>query len=179
MNSAIQLFRKEQDDYANLEIWKACNTYMFEGLNVYFADAYKDYKFGALLYDKQYSQLTRVLARDLFIASYDALFRSLPRAGTYENLIAIVKAIFGVNSTVLFTEPAPGQINVAITQTASDFFNWATKPDADQLITSGGDNLVFLVMIREIFLDEVINLFRQVLIPAGIFFTISITHIEG
>ncbi|MDR2708642.1 MAG: hypothetical protein LBC07_01520 [Elusimicrobiota bacterium] len=172
----IQLFRKESADLSNYEIWTACNNFVFEGLSAFYNEAYRNYGFGELLYNEKYTKLIRTLAKDLFTFSYDAIFRSLSRAGTYENLIAIIKAVFGKNSTVDFEEIAPAVINLHITQSASTLFEWVDLPDENFMLTKDGDNIVFLMMIREIFLDEVINLFRQILIPAGVYFDITISY---
>jgi hypothetical protein len=172
----IQLFRKEDKDYSNYDLWTACNDYVLEGLKDFFDGAYKNIEFGEMLYDEKYTKLIRTLAKDLFSFSYDSLFRSLSKAGTYENLIAIIKAVFGSNSTVEFEEPSPAVINLNIVQSASNIFDWVNKPDEAYMLTDDGDNLVFLVMLREIFTDEIINLFRQILIPAGIYFNITIVY---
>ncbi|MDR0485938.1 MAG: hypothetical protein LBH29_04355 [Elusimicrobiota bacterium] len=172
----FQLFRTERDDLSNYAIWQFLHRYTIDGLKVFFANAYKTYAFGEILYNERYGKLCRVIAKDIFLNSYDAIFRSLNKAGTYENLISIIRAVFGADAAIEFSEPAPAVLNVNIVQNASQVVYWKTK-DRDLLTdTEDGGKFVLTAMVRQIYLDEIINLFRQILIPSGIYFTIQITH---
>jgi hypothetical protein len=172
----IQLFRTEKDDLANYSIWYSLRNWHNQGLKEFLDDAYNSYKLGEILYDEKYSKLSRTIKKDIFLTSFNAIFKSLNKAGTYDNLIEIIRAVFGQDAQITFTEPAPAQLNVNIVQNASDLVDWVSSDD-DEIVTEDDDNIAFVALVRQIYLDEIINLFRQILIPSGIYFTISITHV--
>jgi hypothetical protein len=172
----FQLFRKEKDDIANYKIWKACNDYTFANLRTYFENAYSSQGLGETIYDGQYIEIFKAIRRDVFVKSFDAIMSSLNKTGTFETLITIIKSIFGEDAGIAFTVSTPGVLGIDIEQHSSDILNWVSRA-GQNIITIDDNNLIFQVYINQIYIDEVINLFKQFLKPAGIVYSINITYV--
>lgn len=171
-----QLFRKEKEDISNYNIWKSVKEFVLSGITEFFNNAYSSKGLGELLYNPKYADIVRGISKDIFVKTYSQIFESFNAPGTYNNLILILKAIFGENCLIQFENPSPGVLNINITQYAAERSKWITKPDEDFIINNESDYIVFNEFISQTYIDEVVVLFKQYLQPEGIFYNININY---
>lgn len=174
-----ELFRKEPADRSNEAVWNACRKYTLDQMSYFFDEAYNTYGLGEIMYDPAYTDLTKAISKEVFLKSFNLIFQSFERVGTFENLISIIKVMFGNDAGIVFEkdDAAPGRLGIHISQKKINDSYWITKNDANRLITAEGDYLVFNEFLNEIYLDELKKLFAQ-LVPAGINFTITVNYLD-
>jgi hypothetical protein len=171
--SELENFRNQSEDEKNKAIWKALNTYIISSLQDFLENSYTDVDFGSLIYDNNYTVLTKFIERDIFLKSFPAIFASFTSPGTYENLITIIKSIFDPQSDVFFEEEF-AKLKITITQPKNSVINWINTRAAggeisdiiDDVYTP--DELVFVEQVRLVRMEEIVELFVEYLVPCGI-----------
>jgi hypothetical protein len=178
----IQLFRKDEDDIKNRNIWLACRDFTLNGLKEFFKDAYETLSLGEILYDEKYLKISKAIKKDVFKNIYDTIFLSFAKIGTYESLITILKSVFGQEAKITFENPAPGVLEFSVEQSAIDKVEWAVKingqDSGDTMVIKKGDtttneDFIFQLSINEILMQDVIDLLDKVLKPAGMHYVIN------
>ena len=171
----IQLFRREEVDVKNFALWLACHNHTMSGLSDYFNDAYGNKKLAEVIYSGEHADFFKLIKKSIFIKCFSALLESANRIGSFETLTTIIKAIFGHSANVVYSVPAPGILSVDITQHSSDSLEWVTV-SGGEIKTLDDEEIIFVSLLNKIYIDEIINLFKQFFCPAGIIYKININY---
>jgi hypothetical protein len=172
-----------KNDDLEQKIIAACQS-LFSGINTGIDDleenCFSCYKMGELLFDNNRMPLTNVIKRDIFIYCFEQIFEAWQFCGTFESYLTVFKKIFGEGSTVDFTVPGAGQLEIEIIATETDEFNAVFREVLnevyiyDNFVTQDDDKIIFRSVLgieSQYELEKV--LFS--LVPNGVYTTISLT----
>lgn len=149
--------------------------------STFFNECYNCFKLGEMLYDNDLAPLAKVISRDVYREIFSAIFDQFITAGSAESYMTIFRDIFGADVQVVFTVPAYGKLNIAVTATGIELKNLAVREIVDnQYVTSdvitqdGADNIV-LQSVKGFTSQYELEQMLKEMIPSGIFPTITLT----
>jgi len=170
---AIQLFNDDTETVKNNAAFLPLYNYLNTESAKLYDNAYNCQALGDVIRNLSLMPLAKAIPRDAFVMGFSEIIASMNLTGTYEQYIAVLKALFGDSTDIEFTEPAPGHLQIDIGKATVELSEWVDQ-DGNNIITNFGDTLVFASLIDTI--DS--RALQQVLYsigPNGIFveFTIS------
>lgn len=146
----------------------------------FFLNAYLCFSLGDLIWDSNRSPLAKAIPRNIFREAFPIIFETFLEAGSLEGYITIFKNIFGEDTVVTFTIPAPGKLQIAIEAAGvvqSDMLARAVVGNSyafDEVIDNEDDNIAFQSIKGMESEYEVTQMLFE-LVPSGIFTEISLT----
>ena len=153
----IALTVKEQTELDELVIW--------------ISDAYKNHQLGQMLHESNSFELGAYLKEAFIREKYDLVVEAFAHLGTYEAYILLLKATFGEDITIVFTNPSAGVLNVTVDNYGVDGDNLTTQVP-DNLTTQVPENLVTR-KIDSLLSPKEMELLLQQMVPEGIFATFT------
>lgn len=84
-------------------------------LDDFFAEAFKAYPLGDVLYTLGVDPMAGVITQDVFRISFPAIHDLFTRCGTFEFYMEVFRSIWGPDVEVVFTVPSPGVLEINIT----------------------------------------------------------------
>lgn len=151
-------------------------------LNEYFEQGFDSNAFLLLLYDERRMPFSERINRDAFIQFIKEALRNFPFTGTFESYLFILRAVFGADSDVMFTVPAPGKLEIAVDAFSEVSFDFIGREEVGgvysefTVATNEGDDIVFRG-ISGIQTEYELNLLFSEIMPAGIVPTISLDFV--
>lgn len=149
-------------------------------LDLFFQDFENAQPLGGVLWDTQRAPLTPALPRDVFMASFAAIFNLFTRPGTFEYYLQVFRKIWGIDVAIEFIVPGPGKLQINIHAAVTDVVLFvARRLDGldyvfDEVITQSGDNIVFQILKGLKTQSEVDALMKE-LKPHGIYIETTLT----
>lgn len=132
------------------------------------------YPLGRVIWDLKRAPLTDELPREIYAASFFAIFGLFTRPGTFEFYLSVCRAVWGDDVEVEFSTPNPGWLTISITAATivqDDFV--ARQIESGQyvyytVLDDAGDTIVFQDREGLRTQEQTNALFRD-LVPAGIY----------
>lgn len=150
------------------------------GLDEFWSQCYEMIPMGEFLWDEKRVPLTNAIRRDVFVISFKQIFEAWSFCGTFESYILVFKKIFGDDSLIEFTVPAPGQLHINIEASGiqlSPFIARRIVDNAyvyDNVVDHVGDNIAFATVLGIETQDELEKVLYT-MVPAGIYTEVSLT----
>jgi hypothetical protein len=110
------------------------------GLNEYYLGAYEAVPMGEFIYDEERVPLTNAIKREIFIQCFKQIFEAWTFCGTFESYLLVFRKIFGEESSIEFTVPGPGRLQIDI-----ETFGAAINPIVVREISGGSYTIYNLV----------------------------------
>lgn len=146
----------------------------------FFDEAYSCFLLGDLLYENDLSPLSKAIPKEIYRSSFFALFDSFLAAGSFESYISVFTQIFGDDSTIEFTVPGPGQLQIDISAEGIEISQFITRYIEnnayvyDNIVDDEGDFIVFKT-IKGFQSQYELEQMLYEMVPAGIFTEITLT----
>ncbi len=149
-------------------------------LNDFLSDCYGTVPLGELLWDASRVPLTNAIRREIFIGCFKELFEAFSFCGTFESYITVFKKIFGDDVEIEFTVPGPGKLNIDITTSGIQEFNFIAREILSNayvrhtIVDHNGDK----ILLRGILGIETPYELEKALftmVPGGIYTQVSLT----
>jgi len=147
---------------------------------LFFDDAYACHILGELLYDSNRMPLANAIPRVIFRESFDAVIDAFLVSGSFESYLTVFRKIFGDDVEVDFTVLAPGKLQIDITATQIELYDFVARTIVDnayvfdEIIDDEGDNIAFQTIKGFQSQYELEQMLFE-LVPAGIFTDINLT----
>jgi hypothetical protein len=150
-------------------------------LDQFYAEGPDSNAFVLSLYDQGRMPFSKRVSRAAFVDFFQEAVSRFPFAGSFESYIFILQQLFGADSTIEFTVPAPGKLEIEV-NAAVDILHEAMVRELDEegtgytlfnLADSEGDDIVFSG-VSGIETEYELQLLLAELIPGGIFPTITL-----
>ncbi len=138
---------------------------------------------GDIIHESNRSPLTNAVKKEIFRLAFKEIFDAFIQVGTFEAYITVFKKIFGDSSTVTFTVPAAGKLNISIEATEivlSDFISRTIEDNAyefDEIVDYDLDNIAFQSIQGFATQYELEQMLFE-MVPAGIFTDIDLTFLD-
>lgn len=154
-------------------------------LDDFYQGAYDADDFILGLYDAGRMPFSQRIGRDVFISFIKKALANFPTIGTFDSYLFILWEIFGTESEITFTVPAPGKLEIAVNAISDTTFESLVREltpgsggtsysyDLFTLSTMDGYDIAFRG-ISGIETEYELNLLFAEIIPAGIVPTISL-----
>ena len=142
-------------DELELKIIACCDdllTSLNTNINEFYSDAYNCKKMAELIYDNDLMPLTNAIRRDIFLNCFIELFEAWSYCGSFESYLTVFTKIFGTGTTIEFTVPGPGKLEIEIEATGFDeHLSIARHIEDDNyiynyIITQASDNIIFRML---------------------------------
>jgi hypothetical protein len=149
-------------------------------LDLMFANGSTAASFLLMLYDNKLVPYWQRIKRDAFVNFYLEALAQFPVTGTFESYLFILRAIFGVESEIIFAVPAAGKLEITlnvVNELTFDFIGY----DADgEFFIETQDGLYTLAFrgLSGFESDHDLELLFSELVPEGIFYTLFINFYE-
>lgn len=149
-------------------------------LDEFKADSYDTEPFLLMLYDEGRMPFSNRVPRDAFVSFIREALKRFKFTGTFETYLFIIANIFGADSSVLFSVPAPGKLTMVINAGTSVSFDFIVREYIDgayvesTIVDSDGNTLTFSGISGIDSQYALEQLFAEI-IPAGIFPDITLT----
>lgn len=170
---SLQPFKINDDVEAKLTEAFVSSLRVVDGqFDAMFAGVYTAQPMGGAIYDAGADPLVGPLVRASYIVSFLQIHALFQRPGTYELYLAVFRAIWGSDVSVVFT-PTPGKLSIVIEALSTTLELFAARRIEDnhymddEVLAENLDNLVFQVPTGIKTQQEVDALMRE-LHPIGI-----------
>lgn len=151
--------------------------------DTFLEECYGCFVLGELLYDNGYAPLSNAIPRNIFRESFEALFDSFVRAGTFESYLTVFRQIFGNDVEVTFAVPAAGKLQIDIVATGVDLSPFVARHIEDNayvfdnIVDDEGDQIVFQTIKGFESQYELEQMLFE-MVPDGIYTEITLTQGE-
>lgn len=150
-------------------------TRLMDEMRAWFDGAYASAGLGAILYDNNLVPLTRAVARDIFIKNYGSILEKWEYIGSFESYLYVFTQIFGPDTVITFNRLAAGALEINITTSQTQLFNWVANVEEQNYVVDHEGNRINLRQVAGIGdFYEVQNVLDS-LNPAGIFVRVNFT----
>lgn len=149
----------------------------------FFDGAYDCGPLGDLLHEGDRSPLSNAIKLEIFRNCFNTVYENFRSSGTFESYLVIFAKIFGDTVDVEFTVPGPGKLQIAITASELELFDFVARHihDNDYLFDDvvyydddGQDNIIFQT-VKGFHTQYELEQMLFELVPAGIFTEITLT----
>ncbi len=164
-----------------------CGTEIMDQMSMakddFFNGCYDTGPLGDLLHDVARSPLANAIRLDVFRNCFNTVYEAFRSAGTFESYLIVFSKIFGEGVEVLFTVPAPGKLNIDITASELELFNFVARHISENAYLfdnvvyeddDGIDNIIFQT-IKGFHSEYELQLMLNEMVPAGIYTQITLT----
>ncbi len=148
--------------------------------DTFYEECFECFILGDIIKESDLSPLAGAINTELFRENFVDIFEAFVLVGTFDAYITVFQAIFGGDSGIEFTVPAPGKLNIDIEGTGieeSPFLARYIQNNSynfDFVIDDEDDNIVFQSVMGFQSQYELEQMLFE-MVPAGIFTTISLT----
>ena len=149
-------------------------------LDSFYDGCYSAEDFLLMLYDEGRMPFSDRVPRDSFVSFITEAIPNFPNTGTFESYLFILKAVFGEESTISFTVPAAGKLQIDVNASTALLFGFQAREfvgahyDFYDMVTDDGDSIVFQ-SISGIESSAQLNALLNELFPVGIFTEITLS----
>ena len=147
--------------------------------DLFYEECFECFILGEILFDSARSPLANAIDRTIFRSSFTEIYDAFVDVGTFEAYLTVFSKIFGSTSTVTFTVPAAGKLNIDITALGieeSIFQDRYIENNAYQyaeVTTQAGEHIIFQ-SIKGFQSEYELEKMLFEMVPAGIFTTITL-----
>ncbi len=127
-----------------------------------------------MLYDEGRAPYSNRIGRDVFVSFIKRALDNFPFVGNFETYNFILREIFGAESDIIFTVPAPGKLSISVNAVADAAFEFVARELEDGQYSfftigtlDGVDDIVFRG-VSGIESEAELKLLFSELIPGGI-----------
>jgi hypothetical protein len=135
------------------------------------------------MYDDGRMPFSQRVKREYFVEFVRQILANFPFTGTFEVYLRVLEAIFGVDSEISFTVPAPGKLSIDIEAVANSTFTFIGREFVSgafeffDIGTSGGDTII-LRGVSGIDTAYELNLLFSEVMPIGVVPNITLGFYE-
>lgn len=155
----MQMMRNDTLERKFYAVWTAMFEQTMADLLSYYELAYQSSIMGEIIFDNQLAAIAKVISRDLFIKTYWQIFNEQRRNGTLDAHMYLLYAIFGGDATIYVQNPDPLHTIFHIATKQISLRQWGTR-NGDNMVTRGGDNIVFRTVLQNLTNAEIAALLQ-------------------
>ena len=142
-----------------ISVWSDLFNQTMADIRSYFDLAYESRLLGGLIFDNSWSQIAKIISRDLFVKTYWKIFEEQKKNGTIDAHLYILSMIFGENSEIFVENQNPLHVKFNILSDGLSLDKWITKA-GDEMMTKDGDNLMFRTILLGLSNAELASLLK-------------------